>query len=84
MVERNHILTRPSHAPKTGQIKKFVILEESSIAKGIRRIMGVTGSEAGRAQKEAQAFEHRINALKNLSPSELEAALKVVALVMLN
>ena len=34
------------HVAKTGDIKHFVILEESGIAKGIRRIVAVTGEEA--------------------------------------
>jgi hypothetical protein len=35
-----------SHVSKTGDIKHFTILEESGIAKGIRRIVAVTGEEA--------------------------------------
>lgn len=35
-----------SHVAKTGDISRFLIMEESSIAKGIRRIVGVTGEEA--------------------------------------
>jgi alanyl-tRNA synthetase len=35
-----------SHAAKTGDIKDVVITEVSGIAKGIRRIIAVTGHEA--------------------------------------
>ncbi|KAJ3215480.1 Alanine--tRNA ligase [Dinochytrium kinnereticum] len=35
-----------THVNKTGEIRNFAILEESSIAKGIRRVIAVTGDEA--------------------------------------
>jgi alanyl-tRNA synthetase len=68
-----------SHVSKTGDIKRFCIMEETSIAKGIRRIVGVTGEEAFKVQATAQIMESKIKDLEKLSHSDLEAALKVIA-----
>ncbi|KDR75441.1 hypothetical protein GALMADRAFT_249500 [Galerina marginata CBS 339.88] len=55
-----------THVAKTGDIKDFVITEESGIAKGIRRIVAVTGHEAQEVARLAQALEEK---LKNLDLS---------------
>ncbi|CCH41400.1 alanyl-tRNA synthetase [Wickerhamomyces ciferrii] len=49
-----------THVAKTSDIKDFVIVEESGIAKGIRRIIAVTGTEAHEVQRIAQEFEHEL------------------------
>jgi alanyl-tRNA synthetase len=54
----------------------LVILEESSIAKGIRRVVAVTGEAALEAQQTADAFEKKLVAAKSLSGKELETAVK--------
>jgi alanyl-tRNA synthetase len=41
----------------------FVISSEEAIAKGIRRIVALTGPEATRAIKKAEALEQRVNAI---------------------
>lgn len=50
-----------THVQKTGDIKDLVILEESGIAKGIRRIIAVTGEDAHEVQRVAKEFEQRLN-----------------------
>lgn len=55
-----------THVQKTGDIKDLIILEENGIAKGIRRIVAVTGKDAHIVQKIASGFEERINALGRL------------------
>jgi len=50
-----------THVQKTGDIKDLVILEESAIAKGIRRIVAVTGSDAHEVQRIATEFSKRID-----------------------
>ncbi|ODM19890.1 Alanine--tRNA ligase [Aspergillus cristatus] len=52
-----------THAQKTGDIKDLVILEESGIAKGIRRIIAVTGEDAHEVQRVAKNFEMRLDRL---------------------
>ncbi|KAG0759217.1 hypothetical protein G6F57_009375 [Rhizopus arrhizus] len=68
-----------THVTKTGDIKHFVIIEESGIAKGIRRIVALTGEAAVKAQREADTFVTKLERLEKLSGSQLEAELKVVS-----
>ncbi|GAM82706.1 hypothetical protein ANO11243_006900 [Dothideomycetidae sp. 11243] len=46
-----------THVDKTGEIKDLIILEESGIAKGIRRMICVTGQTAHEVQRQAQELE---------------------------
>lgn len=70
-----------THVAKTADIKQFVIIEETGIAKGIRRIVAVTGEEAHQAERVANEFEQKLNHIGSgvLSSSELEQQLKVLA-----
>lgn len=68
-----------SHVAKTGDIKRFVLLEESAIAKGIRRIVAATGEGAAVAQAAAKVFQGRIEALETMKPgAELDKEMKAV------
>jgi alanyl-tRNA synthetase len=55
-----------THVKQTGEIKELIILEESGIAKGIRRIIAVTGQEAHEVQRIASDFEEKLRHLENL------------------
>jgi len=55
-----------THVQNTVDIKDLIILEENGIAKGIRRIVAVTGQDAYNVQRVASEFEKRINALGKL------------------
>ncbi|KAG0218395.1 Alanine--tRNA ligase [Mortierella sp. NVP41] len=70
-----------THVAKTSDIKQFVIIEETGIAKGIRRIVAVTGEEAHQAERVANDFEQKLNHVGSgaLSSSELEQQLKVLS-----
>ncbi|CCD25200.1 alanine--tRNA ligase NDAI_0E03830 [Naumovozyma dairenensis CBS 421] len=61
-----------THVAKTGDIKYFVVLEESGIAKGIRRIVAVTGSEAFEAQRIANEFASELETAEKLPFSPLK------------
>lgn len=61
-----------THVSKTSDIKEFVILEESGIAKGIRRIVAVTGSEAHESQRIANEFDSELVAAEKLPFSPLK------------
>ncbi|KAJ7739279.1 Threonyl/alanyl tRNA synthetase [Mycena olivaceomarginata] len=60
----------------TGDIKDFVIIEESGIAKGIRRITAVTGHEAQDVTRLIQALKARLDQLELLSGQEKDSGLK--------
>ncbi|KAI2468733.1 tRNA synthetases class II (A)-domain-containing protein [Annulohypoxylon bovei var. microspora] len=55
-----------THVDQTGIIKDVIVVEESGIAKGIRRIVAYTGAAAYRAQREAEEFSKRISAIDAL------------------
>lgn len=65
-----------THVDSTGEIKKLVIIEESSIAKGIRRIVALTAEEANKVQAVATAFAPKVENLKTLKGAALENELK--------
>ncbi|CAO1613295.1 unnamed protein product [Parajaminaea phylloscopi] len=63
-----------THVAKTGDIKDFVVIEEGGIAKGIRRIVAVTGEEAHavtRVADEASAKLETIIAIKDRAAKDL-------------
>lgn len=72
------------HVAKTGDIKDFVITEESGIAKGIRRVIAITGEEARQASHRANDVEARFAAIERLDSKDLDKALKVFDTVRLS
>ena len=66
---------------RTDDIKDFVITEESSTAKGIRRIIAVTGHEAQDVSRKAIEFERRLVRIEGMHGKEKEAAMKPYLLV---
>lgn len=72
-----------THVKQTGEIKELIILEESGIAKGIRRIVAVTGQTAYEVQRVASDFEEGLARLEKAPYSaakEAEAKKMQVAL----
>ncbi|KAI0000339.1 tRNA synthetases class II (A)-domain-containing protein [Russula vinacea] len=65
-----------THVARTGDIMDFVITEESGIAKGIRRIVAVTGHEAQEVTRVADSFETRIKQVELLTGKTKDTALK--------
>lgn len=70
-----------SHVAKTGDIKDFVITEESGIAKGIRRIVAVTGHEAHEVTRLAYSLDEKLNQLESARGKEKDAGLKAFSVV---
>ncbi|XP_058452622.1 alanine--tRNA ligase, cytoplasmic [Malaya genurostris] len=54
-----------THLHQSGHIVDFVIATEEAIAKGIRRIVALTGPEALKALKKTELLENELNALKS-------------------
>ncbi|KAL0274298.1 UNVERIFIED_CONTAM: hypothetical protein PYX00_006755 [Menopon gallinae] len=54
-----------THLHRSGHIGDFVISSEEAIAKGIRRIVALTGPEASKAIKKAELFENELNEIKS-------------------
>lgn len=71
-----------THLPQTGDIRDLVIVEESGIAKGIRRIVAVTGAAAAEVRRRAQLFDARLEALA-AKPTEQDAKVLGVELKQL-
>ncbi|KAL3153432.1 hypothetical protein ABBQ38_011767 [Trebouxia sp. C0009 RCD-2024] len=68
-----------THLQQTGDAKAFALISEEGIAKGIRRIVAVTGQEAAEAIKEGEALADQLAAAQKLQGQDLEkevAALK--------
>ncbi|KAF8894893.1 tRNA synthetases class II (A)-domain-containing protein [Gymnopilus junonius] len=65
-----------THVAKTGDIKDFVITEESGIAKGIRRIVAVTGHEAHEVTRFAHSLDERLSQLESSKGKEKDTGLK--------
>lgn len=55
-----------THVAKTADIKELIIIEESGIAKGIRRIIAVTGEDAYNVQRVAEEFAERLAKLERM------------------
>ncbi|KAJ9648605.1 Alanine--tRNA ligase [Coniosporium tulheliwenetii] len=55
-----------THVDKTGEIKELIITEESGIAKGIRRIIAVTGQAAYEVQRVAAEFSDQLAKLEKM------------------
>uniref|UniRef100_UPI0037E8FDAE alanine--tRNA ligase, cytoplasmic n=1 Tax=Semicossyphus pulcher TaxID=241346 RepID=UPI0037E8FDAE len=52
-----------THLQNSGHAAPFVIVSEEAIAKGIRRIVAVTGAEAHKAQRKADSLHQSLSAL---------------------
>ncbi len=70
-----------THVARTGDIKDFIITEESGIAKGIRRIVAVTGHEAQDVTRVADTFEARIKQVELFNGKAKDVALKALGVV---
>lgn len=66
-----------THVAKTGDIKDFVVVEEGGIAKGIRRIVAVTGEDAQAVTRVADEAFAKLSAITEIADrSAKDAALK--------
>ncbi|KAF2088107.1 alanyl-tRNA synthetase [Saccharata proteae CBS 121410] len=73
-----------THVQSTGEIKELVILEESGIAKGIRRIIAVTGQGAADVKRLADEFSEKLVRLEKMPFSSEKEALAKTTSTQLN
>jgi alanyl-tRNA synthetase len=64
-----------THMVRTGDAEGFVILSEEAVAKGIRRIIGLTGQSAHQATAQADLLLARAEALRSQPVEQLAAAI---------
>jgi len=67
-----------THIETTNIAKRFALTVEEGIAKGIRRITGLTGELAGEAFAAADTLSERVNALGSLELGELKEAFQQI------
>ena len=65
-----------SHVATTDVIKELVITEEGSVAKGIRRVVAVTGHDAYEVQRKGKEFDAKLETIRGLQGKDKEAAMK--------
>ncbi|KAJ8495931.1 hypothetical protein ONZ51_g1376 [Trametes cubensis] len=71
-----------THVARTGEIKDFVVTEESGIAKGIRRVVAVTGHEAAEARRLGESLTAQLNRIETMPDAEKDAALKAYTVTL--
>ncbi|MFZ4575303.1 MAG: alanine--tRNA ligase, partial [Phycisphaerales bacterium] len=67
-----------THVTSTAIIADFAVISEEAVAKGVRRIVAVTGDSAQGAELTADAFAVRLRDAASLSDSELSRTLPAV------
>lgn len=56
-----------THVARTSELGELIVVEESGIAKGIRRIVAVTGQATVAVRQHARNFEERLERLEQMS-----------------
>eukprot|EP00547_Thalassionema_nitzschioides_P005626 CAMPEP_0194214384 /NCGR_PEP_ID=MMETSP0156-20130528/15519_1 /TAXON_ID=33649 /ORGANISM="Thalassionema nitzschioides, Strain L26-B" /LENGTH=963 /DNA_ID=CAMNT_0038942619 /DNA_START=270 /DNA_END=3161 /DNA_ORIENTATION=+ len=59
-----------THMSRTSEAQQFVLVEETAVAKGVRRITAVTGDVAAQAQVAGQAQQAKIEEAESWDPNE--------------
>ncbi|OLY85745.1 Alanine-tRNA ligase [Smittium mucronatum] len=73
-----------THVQRTKEISDFIITEEASISKGIRRIVAVTGPEAREVSDAYLETQKKLDQLSNFSGSKLESEIKIMGKLLDN
>ncbi len=60
-----------THVANTSQIQRFVVANEEAVAKGVRRIVAVTGLAAQLADEVGAGLVKRLESLRSAAPAEL-------------
>lgn len=68
-----------THVANTREIGKFVLIDEEAVAKGVRRLVGVTGRKAAEAESAAVTLREEAGALFNADEAALGPRLAEIA-----
>jgi alanyl-tRNA synthetase len=68
-----------THLTNTSEAEAFVLLSEEGIAKGVRRIVGVTMDDAKKCMALADSFADKLRNAETLQGDVLEPAVKVLS-----
>ncbi|MBI5761968.1 MAG: alanine--tRNA ligase [Planctomycetes bacterium] len=71
-----------THVKSTGEIGRFRIVEESAVAKGIRRLVGVTGERAQKAEDDATAIMRMLKEASQANEDALPQRVAEITAVM--
>lgn len=71
-----------THVQRTGEIGRFRIVEESAVAKGIRRVIGVTGERAAKAEADARAVARLLKDAAGAPDESLPNRLAEISAIM--
>ena len=63
-----------THTPDTKAVADFALVSEEAVAKGVRRIVGITGDSARQAQQNAEKLLRQANALTGDDAESLQQA----------
>ena len=71
-----------THVQRTGEIGRFRIVEESAVAKGVRRVIGVTGERAAKAEADARAVARLLKDAAGAPDDSLHNRLAEITAIM--
>jgi len=63
-----------THLPDTSKMANFALVDESAVAKGVRRVVGVTGTLAERAIATGAELQQRFTAIESLDVASADEA----------
>lgn len=63
-----------THIPSTDEMSSFALVEESAVAKGVRRVVGVTGDAATKALATGEELKRRLAQLQDRKDELTDAA----------
>ena len=63
-----------THISNTKEAQRFVLTEETAVAKGIRRISGITGSDAVEARALTESLLAQVDSLRRLVDTDTDAS----------
>jgi alanyl-tRNA synthetase len=68
-----------THLADTTDIGDFIIMQEQSLASGVRRIVAATGDEAARTRRAGDVLLDRLNAIASFDENELPEAVDAIS-----